>query len=226
MARPRKTIKHEKKKAANTEAESPTTLPDNGAVSNDVELQPDSGSNLEETSSETINEEIASQAAEYSDVAEITETVNTEESTSGEVAPTEVKKRTRKPRKSKEVEQPKAAFKVPGKLFIGVLDKVFSGVIVSVDTWVSKYPVKKEWICLSKDQLEDAELITLAEEALKEMKLESKPIPVFFGTLGMIYITNYMHVRAEITEQLRQANEQATSTPPSPEVDFGKGGKK
>lgn len=165
--------------------------------------------------SEEIEKEVNEGLLEFSDEPETFEPVISSSEVKND--PDIDKPRKRGPKKKTDKE--KYAMKVPGKLFLGMCDRVIVGGISFIDGMVSKNPIPKEYLHLDKETLEDEELIILAEAAIKEMKLEDKPIPVFFGTLAGLYITQYMGIKQLIAAEMKKyAAEQAAQ---KPHVNFG-----
>lgn len=118
------------------------------------------------------------------------------------------KKRTRKQRKPKEPEQEQHAFVIPGDLFVTVCDNVMTGGIGLIDSLIApKDPVDTNHLRLTEKQT--AQLGPIAEAALKEMKLSDKPIEVFFGSLGAIYLSNYFTLRNHMKYESNNAKDKS-----------------
>lgn len=110
------------------------------------------------------------------------------------------RRRERKPRESK---KEKKAFKVPGKLLVKVTNRVMTGLVCTVDGFVSKNPIDPEFISLTDEDLNDEELIELAKDVLDAFKATNNPYALFFGSMGATILTNYSTARAIVSMQLR-----------------------
>lgn len=102
-------------------------------------------------------------------------------------------------RKPKETELPKPVLKVPGKLFLKVHSKVAIAAVGMLDKYIDKNnPIPQEYLAnvgLSDDELNDPDMIAMAEMAIKEMKLEDNPITVFYVSFGSMILTNFMTLK-------------------------------
>lgn len=102
-------------------------------------------------------------------------------------------------RKPKEIDPPKPVLKVPGKLFLKVHSKVAIAAVGILDKYIDKNnPIPQEYLAnvgLSDDELNDPDMIAIAEMAIKEMKLEDNPITVFYVSFGSMILTNFMTLK-------------------------------
>jgi hypothetical protein len=127
-------------------------------------------------------------------------------------------KRTRKKRetKKKEAEPGKIAFKIPGRVFLSAHNRLLVGAISLVDGF-RKNPMPEEYIAaigLTEEDFNDPDLIFMAEECAKAMKLDQNPIAVFYGTIGMTFINNYMMLVSLMKRQAKKQNSGASDAPP------------
>lgn len=116
------------------------------------------------------------------------------------------KKRGRRSKRASEPE-PEPAIKaplIPGTLAVEILDTVTTSASAAADAWLTKKGKRSlppEAFAMSKEQ--KTTLAPLAEKALEEMKLSDNPVEVFFGTWGLLALSNFM-----LAKQLQKANEQ------------------
>ena len=120
---------------------------------------------------------------------------------SSPVANAETKKE-RRSRKSKD-ETPPPTIIIPGRLFNSLVNQVGVGAFGIIDTLTNKNPIPTKLLGLNKEQLDDPDLVRMAEECVKAMKLQDDPITVYFGTIGLMFLTNYGMMRAEYSKQVQ-----------------------
>ena len=193
-------------KGAQAFADSGDVIDDGRPIVEQVETESPQ-SETQETDNVTHSDEIADIMSGFSSAPE----VHSIDPKSNET----IEKRTRKPRKSKEPEPQKPILKVPGRLFLTVHSRVFTGAVGLIESF-RKNPMPDAYIQalgLSEDDLNNQDLILAAEEAIKAMKIEQNPIAVFYGSLGAIFLNNYMMLVAFMKQQRNEHEQQPGSNP-------------
>lgn len=144
-------------------------------------------------------ETVAEQKELLSDVDNILNNLNDYQSAVPENELPEIKKRRRRTKLEMQqgggVAQPagEQGFVIPGSLFVTVNDMVFSSAFGFIDSLASKRPIDPAILRLSEQQIKD--LTPIADAAIKQMKLSSDPVTVFYGSLAAIYLTNYLTIK-------------------------------
>ncbi len=111
-------------------------------------------------------------------------------------------KEEKRGRKSKE-EKARAAFIIPGSLFVRVHNYVGAGAIGLLDSYISKdNPVPRELVSMDEKMIQ--ELAPLAELAMKQMKIEENPIAAFYVSFAAIMASNYMSVKTLIKQATKE----------------------
>lgn len=107
-------------------------------------------------------------------------------------APTVDKPET-EPRGRKKRED-KSKVVIPGRLFLGVCDRLSASGIGMLDAMLSNDPIDPRILMLDQQGKDD--LLPLAQEALKELKLEENPVQAFFLSLFIGQLTMYGTIKA------------------------------
>jgi hypothetical protein len=106
-------------------------------------------------------------------------------------------KRGRKPKSATTAAAPPpTAFKIPGKVWLTLHSRGGVTLAQLLDSVTGKGDFPAEMMALPKEVLEDPDMIYLAEECVKAMKMEENPITAFYGSMLGIWIGNYFTIRA------------------------------